>query len=546
MQINLTDKNGIVLHTGGTFVKEDIRVGVSPEDLNVYPLTREQNFDGLYGKIVIGAIPIEQKQIENLDFSEEQIVNIIPTEGKYLTNVGIKKDINLLPENIKKGTVIFGVTGDFTSMDTSDATADAYDIAKGKTAYVNNTKITGNVSEVTGKLILSEEYTDITETSEKVVFNSGYMSKDYLLRPNSQLEFATYKSKLAEELGVTPEKVASGSTILGVDGTATGSDTSDADALESELLEGKTAYVKSKKIVGTMPNNGQLLYTPSAEQQIIPEGYTSGGYIESVTSSVDSNIQPFNIKEGVKILGITGTVKEGVESQEEYDYQLSMAKEILGKEIPYVQLEYIESLSDKEQFIDTGIYASSDVEYEVTFNMSSLTGNYWVCIIGARESYYGLGMTYINRISGYGTVAEQTKEIQYGIGYNTSDKIDYRDHPVWHTYSNVKTTVSLKNKTVSITDGTYSDSLVVKNADSKFETDISLYLFRLHHKINLSDSLPAYMKLYRAKIWEKGLLVRDLIPVRRIEDSKVCMYDLVTEQFFVNQGTGDFVAGGEL
>lgn len=53
---------------------------------------------------------------------------------------------------------------------------------------------------------------------------------------------------------------------------------------------------------GTMPNNGELNYTPSEEVQIIPAGYTSGGEIEAVTSNIDSNIVPENIKSGVTIL----------------------------------------------------------------------------------------------------------------------------------------------------------------------------------------------------------------------------------------------------
>lgn len=50
---------------------------------------------------------------------------------------------NLLPEYIKKGITLGGVTGTLESLDTSDATATAEDIAWGKTAYVKGEKITG-------------------------------------------------------------------------------------------------------------------------------------------------------------------------------------------------------------------------------------------------------------------------------------------------------------------------------------------------------------------------------------------------------------------
>ena len=52
---------------------------------------------------------------------------------------------NLLPEYIKKGITLGGVTGTLESLDTSDATATAEDIAWGKTAYVKGEKITGTL-----------------------------------------------------------------------------------------------------------------------------------------------------------------------------------------------------------------------------------------------------------------------------------------------------------------------------------------------------------------------------------------------------------------
>lgn len=50
-------------------------------------------------------------------------------------------------------------------------------------------------------------------------------------------------------------------------------------ATDSDLLRGKTAYSNGKKLSGTIPNNGELNYNSSTEEQIIPAGYTSGGTI---------------------------------------------------------------------------------------------------------------------------------------------------------------------------------------------------------------------------------------------------------------------------
>lgn len=66
--------------------------------------------------------------------------------GTYLTGTQtISGDADLTAANIKTGVQIFGVNGTFTS----DATAAAGDIADGKTAYINGSKVTGNLTFIT-------------------------------------------------------------------------------------------------------------------------------------------------------------------------------------------------------------------------------------------------------------------------------------------------------------------------------------------------------------------------------------------------------------
>lgn len=64
--------------------------------------------------------------------------------GTYLTGTQtIAGDADLIAGNIKSGVNIFGVTGTYSGLDTSDATASASDINSGTTAYANGQKITG-------------------------------------------------------------------------------------------------------------------------------------------------------------------------------------------------------------------------------------------------------------------------------------------------------------------------------------------------------------------------------------------------------------------
>ena len=53
----------------------------------------------------------------------------------------------------------------------------------------------------------------------------------------------------------------------------------DATVTSENILQDKTAYNISGKVVGTMPDNGELNYEVSTSEQTIPEGYTSGGTI---------------------------------------------------------------------------------------------------------------------------------------------------------------------------------------------------------------------------------------------------------------------------
>jgi hypothetical protein len=99
---------------------------------------------------------------------------------------------------------------------------------------------------------------------------------------------------------------------------------SDSTVSPDDILSGKTGYGLGGRIIGTMPNNGTLEITPSTEDQTIPEGYTSGGRVLG-----DVNLKPENIKAGVTIFGVTGTLESPI-SQEEYDTALDTAKQIEG------------------------------------------------------------------------------------------------------------------------------------------------------------------------------------------------------------------------
>ena len=86
-------------------------------------------------------------------------------------------------------------------------------------------------------------------------------------------------------------------------------DLSNATAAAGDLLKGKIAYNSSGKFTGTMPNNGAQggnISTVSGSVTIAG-GYTTGGTVQ-IAAAEQNKIVAANIKKGVTILGVAGSI----------------------------------------------------------------------------------------------------------------------------------------------------------------------------------------------------------------------------------------------
>lgn len=85
----------------------------------------------------------------------------------------------------------------------------------------------------------------------------------------------------------------------------------DATVKVAEILLGKTAYARGTKLTGTMPNNGSVSLTISdvKDEISIAQGYHDGSGKVSILSTEKAKLIAGNIKQGITILGVTGTLE---------------------------------------------------------------------------------------------------------------------------------------------------------------------------------------------------------------------------------------------
>ena len=192
---------------------------------------------------------IEPNNIEDLIVANPKVSaqSINPSSGyagiKQVIINGVTSDIdeNIKPENIKQGVTILDVTGNL------------------------------NPKKIQDKVTVTP-----STSQQNITPSDGYDGM-------SEVEVLAVNSSIDED--IKPENIKNGVNILGVDGT-----------LEQSKLQNK------------------IIVTPSTSQQnIVPsDGYDGMSEVEvlAVNSNIDEDIKPENIKQGVNILGVDGTLEQ--------------------------------------------------------------------------------------------------------------------------------------------------------------------------------------------------------------------------------------------
>ena len=123
-----------------------------------------------------------------------------------------------------------------TGIDTSDATANANDLALNKTAYVNGKKVTGTIPELT-------PYTGVITMNQNGIGSDGdgtigYLNssidKDTIVRKGTNVAIMADNDSIADMIGLTADKIVKGNSFLGIEGTAEAGTTNGVKLFETE------------------------------------------------------------------------------------------------------------------------------------------------------------------------------------------------------------------------------------------------------------------------------------------------------------------------
>ena len=196
-----------------------------------------------------------------------------------------------------------------------------------------------------------------------------------------------------------------------------------------------------------------------------------------------------------------------------------------GLPLEYTLLDY--ARSSGTQYIDLGYKGNGNTKVEIKFKYHTVTsatgsGRVFGSRISAQNDAFAIGTS-------AGTVSATTNKIFWCYDSQSFFVVDENlGLDVWKTV-----VFGAKEHSVDGVSAGEDYNIV------EFETPQTLKLFGFDNNGPVS---VGYVDIAYCKLWDNGVLIRDLIPAKN-SSNVIGMYDRANNQFYDNDGTGDFVAG---
>lgn len=179
--------------------------------------------------------------------------------------------------------------------DTSDATLDnGSKMLSGNTAYANGTKYTGTIA--------SKSSSDLTASGATVTAPAGYYST------NATKSVSSGSATAPASITGTSASVSTGTNTLTLSKTV-----SVTPSVTAGYVSSGTAGNSSVSLTASVTTKAAATITPGTSNQTIASGtYLTG----TQTISGDANLTSGNIKSGVSIFGVSGSLTAATISQD--------------------------------------------------------------------------------------------------------------------------------------------------------------------------------------------------------------------------------------
>ena len=196
----------------------------------------------------------------------------------------------------------------------------------------------------------------------------------------------------------------------------------------------------------------------------------------------------------------------------------------------YTQLEYIQS-GGKQWIEDTTLKNTFNTgAVEITVDLSTGGGRF--------VGWTPTGNTTSDRYTVFGALAK-------GSASSKDVPMCYSNYQQWN--DNFNNNIDYAKVNVLKYEFTSGAQKLYVNGDFNKESTFTAnptatnYTFKLF-TIHKDDGYDAYVRIHDCKVYEGNTLVRHYIPVKNSND-ELGMYELLTDRFLTNAGTGTFTAG---
>ena len=205
------------------------------------------------------------------------------------------------------------------------------------------------------------------------------------------------------------------------------------------------------------------------------------------------------------------------------------AKHESGLPIEYQKVEYIKSSAT--QYINTGYVPDGNEIIELTFDLVNLPiQSKWIVLFGEREQ------------------AASTSQTNYWLGINNTGALYSRfgtvnasSQPTLTSGTTYNIKVDVPNRTLYVNNDSYTFTDSVISDITK-----SIFLGNINAPVGATLNLGGTANYRSMKITKNDNILHNFIPCYRKSDNEAGLYDIVTNTFSANAGTGAFTVGSDV